>query len=192
MEVIDGHGQLPVARADVSYADPAPQGNSSPTKVGHVANIIESWQNAGSVSSKASASSVPVPSAGGFGGFTPPGSGSVRPKTAWRGEASWPEAFNEMLGRCHGPKKPAASLSFSLSSHMSLQPPSRLDGLENRVEELSRALERLAQRFDGLQPGDIARRLEESRVSILSLEMKAVSRKYVRTFAERQYDGRVD
>lgn len=133
-----------MARADVSYADPAPQGNSSPTKVGHVANIIESWQNAGSVSSKASASSVPVPSAGGFGGFGSgnSGSGSVRPKTAWRGEASWPEAFNEMLGR--------------------------LDGLENRVEELSRALERLAQRFDGLQPGDIARRLEEQEARILA------------------------
>ena len=120
MEVIDGHGQVPVARADVSYADPAPRGNSSPTKAGHVANIIESWQNAAGSSSKGS-SSVPVPSPG-PGGLA----SAVRPTkssgSAWRGEASsssWPEVFNEMLGRRPGPVSASfvSKRACSLSSH---------------------------------------------------------------------------
>ena len=47
----------------------------------------------------------------------------------------------------------------------------RLDGLESRVEELSRTLDRLTQRFDCVQPGDLARRLEELRREVLALSL---------------------
>ena len=46
MEIIDGHGQVAAARADVSYADVE---DASPTKAGHVASIIDAIQNSPSV-----------------------------------------------------------------------------------------------------------------------------------------------
>ena len=52
MEIIDGHGQIPAVRADVSYADVEV---ISPTKVGHVASMVDALSSPGPRSSRSAA-----------------------------------------------------------------------------------------------------------------------------------------